>query len=108
MRSSCACFCAMALVLSGWLAASEHVSTARVMTRDEQKLEDTWDLTRMYAGVAEWTEAYSKEAAIDYDGCMARVDMTTPQPIEQAIQTLNHLLDRFETLLPLVQSQTGD
>ena len=30
---------------------------------------------------------------------MAGVDMTTPQPIEQAIQTLDHLLDRFETLL---------
>ena len=96
IRSSFAWFCATVFILSGCLATSEHVSTARVITRAEQKLEDTWDLTRMYSGAAEWRGAYSKEAAIDYDACLVPYRLApklTPQDLRELLD-LYHERDR--------------
>lgn len=86
-RSCFAWFCATAFILSGYLAASAHASTAQVLTRAEQKIEDTWDLTRMYSGAAEWREAFSTESAIDYDACLAPY-RSAPKLTSQALREL--------------------
>lgn len=36
---------------------------------------------------------------------IAGVDMTTSEPVEQALQNFNHLLDQFEALLRLTKIQ---
>lgn len=77
------------VVLLPSLKASE---TPKLISRSEQRLEDTWDLDALYPGLKAWEEAIQKELATDFEATVAPYKSVQ----KLSAQQIRELLDLYE------------